>query len=78
MQDDPRKIDVVESISIAQYPEIRDWCKELGCTEIELAEAVGVVGHSAAKVRTFLARGPQSRMVDPPFAWGKAVSRGGP
>ena len=52
MQDDPRKIDVAGLISIAQYPEIRDWCKELGCTEVELAEAVAVVGYSAEKVRS--------------------------
>jgi hypothetical protein len=61
MQDDPTKIDVAGLISIAQYPEIRDWCKELGCTEVELAEAVAVVGYSAEKVRAFLAaRGPKS------------------
>ena len=43
------------SISIAQYPEIRDWCSHFGCTGIELAEAIAVVGYSPDLVRVFLA-----------------------
>lgn len=45
MQDDPSKIDFKDQISIAQYPDIRKWCRHLGCTEIELAEAIAVVGY---------------------------------
>ena len=55
MQDDPTNIDLKGLISIAQYPEIRDWCSHLGCTEIELAEAIAVVGYSPDLVRVFLA-----------------------
>ena len=55
MQDDPANIDLQGLISIAQYPDIRDWCSHLGCTEIELAEAIAVVGYSPDLVRIFLA-----------------------
>ena len=62
MQDDPANIDLQGLISIAQYPDIRDWCSHLGCTEIELAEAIAVVGYSPDLVRTFLAeRVPKPR-----------------
>ena len=56
MQGDPSTIDPQGSISIAQYPEIRDWCVNLGCTEIELAEAIALVGNSPNEVRMFLAK----------------------
>ena len=56
MQDDSTNIDPKGLISIAQYPEIREWCVQLGCTEIELAEAIAVVGYSPLLVREFLAR----------------------
>jgi hypothetical protein len=56
MQDDPMKIDDKRLISIAQYAEIRDWCTQLGCTEIELAEAIAIVGFSPDLVRGFLER----------------------
>jgi hypothetical protein len=55
MQDDPSKIDPQGQISIAQYPDIREWCSHLGCTEIELAEAIAVVGYCPERVRAFLA-----------------------
>jgi hypothetical protein len=56
MQDDPSNLEVEGLISIAQYPEIRDWCSHLGCTEVELAEAIAVVGYSPNLVRLFLAK----------------------
>ena len=46
MQDDPSNLELEGLISIAQYPDIRDWCSHLGCTEVELAEAIAVVGYS--------------------------------
>ena len=55
MQDDPANIDLNGLISIAQYPDIRDWCSHLRCTEIELAEAIAIVGYSPVLVRAFLA-----------------------
>lgn len=55
MQDDPANIDLQGLISIAQYTDIRDWCSHLGCTEIELAEAIAVVGYRPDLVRGFLA-----------------------
>lgn len=55
MHDQPTNIDLQGLISIAQYPDIRDWCRHLGCTEIELAEAIAVVGYSPNLVRGFLA-----------------------
>ena len=55
MQDDPANIDLKGLISIAQYPDIRDWCSHLRCTEIELAEAIAIVGYSPELVRAFLA-----------------------
>jgi hypothetical protein len=56
MQGDPTTPDPKGSISIEQYPEIRDWCTRLGCTEIELAEAIALVGYSPDVVRVFLAK----------------------
>jgi hypothetical protein len=55
MQDDCSNIDLNGQISLAQYPDIREWCSHLGCTEIELAEAIAVVGYSPDLVRVFLA-----------------------
>jgi len=43
--------------SLSGYPAITDWCKALGCSEVELAEAVGVVGYSASRVREYLKKG---------------------
>jgi len=61
MQGDPPNIDCKGLISIAQYPDIREWCSHLGCTEIELAEAIAVVGYSPDLVREFLAeKAPKS------------------
>ena len=61
MHDDPPTIDCKGLISIAQYPDIREWCTHLGCTEIELAEAIAVVGYSPDLVREFLAeKAPRS------------------
>jgi hypothetical protein len=42
MHDDPTT-DFNGLISIAHYPEIRDWCIRFGCTEIQLAEAIATV-----------------------------------
>jgi hypothetical protein len=55
MQDDRTNIDFSSQISLAQYPDIREWCSHLGCTEIELAEAIAVVGYSPELVRGYLA-----------------------
>jgi len=49
-----------QRISLSGYPAITDWCKALGCSEVELAEAVGVVGDSAARVREYLTKRPGS------------------
>jgi len=46
-----------QRISLSGYPAITDWCKALGCSEVELAEAVGVVGYSASRVREYLKKG---------------------
>jgi len=56
VQDDPSNIDHLGLISIAEYPVIREWCIRLGCTEVELAEAIAVVGYSPDLVREFLAQ----------------------
>ena len=56
MDEDPTNIDLNGLISIAQYPDIRQWCSHLGCSEIELAEAIAVVGYVPDQVRTFLAQ----------------------
>ena len=56
MHDDQTNIDPSGLISIAQYPDIREWCAHLGCTEIQLAEAIAVVGYSPGRVREFLAQ----------------------
>jgi uncharacterized protein DUF3606 len=55
MQPDPSRIDLDGLISIAQYQEIREWCAHLGCTEVELAEAIATVGYAPDRVRAFLA-----------------------
>ena len=55
MHGDPSSVDVAGLISIAQYADIRDWCVHFGCTEVELAEAIALVGYSPELVRAFLA-----------------------
>ena len=61
MQDDSTNIDLNGEISLAQYPDIREWCSHFGCTEIQLAEAIAVVGYSPDLVREFLAeKAPKS------------------
>jgi uncharacterized protein DUF3606 len=55
MQGDPPAVEPTGSISVASYGEIRDWCTRLGCTEVELAEAIALVGYSPELVRAFLA-----------------------
>jgi uncharacterized protein DUF3606 len=46
-------------ISVTRWEDIRAWCERLGCTAAELGNAVGQVGHSAERVRAFLARGTE-------------------
>ena len=41
-------------IAMTEPYEVRDWCKSLGCTEVELRKAVTAVGNSAEKVREWL------------------------
>jgi hypothetical protein len=60
MQGDPT-VDSSVSISIALYAEIREWCTRLGCTEVELAEAIALVGDSPELVRAFLADAARRR-----------------
>jgi hypothetical protein len=55
-----------QRISLSGYPVIADWCKALGCSEVELAEAIGVVGDSAAQVRKYLAKRPGGSGRSPP------------
>jgi len=56
MQDrTPKEPDGLISIS---YPEITQWCARLGCTEVQLAEAIGAVGYSSARVTDYLRRQP--------------------
>ena len=67
MQDLPEKTHPdSEQISLAGYPVIADWCKALGCSEVELAEAVGAVGYSAAEVRQYLTGRPRAAGRSPP------------
>lgn len=53
MQDDPR-INLTGSIAIGNYGQIKHWCAQLGCTEVELAEAIAAVGYAEEAVREFL------------------------
>jgi hypothetical protein len=55
MQDQPKPVDIdLGRISLSRYPEINAWCVALGCSEVQLAEAIAVVGYSAASVREYL------------------------
>ena len=49
LQDSVRVIDLNDSAQIAQ------WCRDLGCTEIELREAVRMVGPSRMSVQQWIA-----------------------
>jgi hypothetical protein len=42
-------------ISLNEPYEVRDWTNSLAVTEFELREAIEAVGHSADKVREYLA-----------------------
>jgi len=57
MADDPTKRGTPDNdlISLKEAYEVRDWCKALNCTETQLRAAVAAVGHSAVKVRAYLA-----------------------
>ena len=44
-----------KEISLDEEYEVRDWTRSLGVTKEELAEAVAKVGHSADRVREYLA-----------------------
>lgn len=43
-----------ERIELTTPGEIRAWSAALGCSTVELQAAVGVVGHSTARVRDYL------------------------
>jgi hypothetical protein len=43
-----------ERVSVAEAWEVRYWCKQFGCTERQLREAVSTVGDAGAKVRVYL------------------------
>ena len=47
---DPGRVNAMDPI------ELRYWCKELGCTESELAVAIGEVGEHVAEIRELLAK----------------------
>ena len=44
-------------ISISRGEEIRYWCSRLGCTAVQLGNAIGQVGYSAERVRALLEAG---------------------
>jgi hypothetical protein len=46
---DPGRVDTVDPV------ELRYWCRELHCTEIELMQAVSEVGEHVAALREHLA-----------------------
>ena len=52
---DPGRVNAVDPI------EAKFWCKELKCTEDELAKAVAKVGEHVAEVRQFLASSDRAR-----------------
>ncbi len=54
MQEEPPTSDVSGTISIGTYEEIKAWCTKLGCTEVELAEAIATAGYSSESVRVLL------------------------
>ncbi|HEY4240138.1 MAG TPA: DUF3606 domain-containing protein [Kofleriaceae bacterium] len=43
-------------ISLTEKYEVNWWCEELNCTKAQLEAAVAQVGHSAKKVREYLAK----------------------
>lgn len=44
----------LDAVSQNEDYEVRDWCRILDCTPVELSEAVAAVGSSAQAVRRFL------------------------
>ena len=52
---DPGRVNTVDPV------EVKYWCKELKCTEDQLAEAVAKVGEHVAEVRQFLASSDRPR-----------------
>jgi hypothetical protein len=52
-------------ISLSGYPVISSWCRSLGCSEVQLAEAIAAVGYSASEVRAYLKKGPEVKPVRP-------------
>ena len=58
MQDQQKGVDIdLTEISLAGYPEISDGCIALGCSEVQLAEAIAVVGYLPGEVRDYLTNG---------------------
>ncbi|HUP92653.1 MAG TPA: DUF3606 domain-containing protein [Solimonas sp.] len=45
-------------VSVGQGEEFRGWCRNLGCSEKELREALSAVGRSAESVSEYLLREP--------------------
>jgi hypothetical protein len=52
----------LEDISLPDYSAIERWCAALGCSEAQLAEAIGAVGHSSERVEAYLARRSEQRL----------------
>jgi len=48
--------DKVESIDVNNPIDLRYWCSQLGCSELQLRVAVRRAGTSPEKVRSYLAR----------------------
>jgi len=52
---DPGRVNAIDPF------ELRYWCRELKCTEIELTEAIARVGEHVAEVREVLGSLPRQR-----------------
>ncbi len=51
-----RKPQDAGKVNVNEDWEVRYWCKEFGCTEKQLRDAVRAVGVSAAAVRKYLGK----------------------
>ena len=61
-------------ISIDSSDEIKRWCQTLGCSEVELAEAIALCGYGLDSVSAFLAK--TSPGGSPPEPWRFGEHRG--
>lgn len=58
MSDDlsKRRPQDASKVNVHEDWEVRYWCKEFGCTEAQLKDAVKAVGVSAAAVKRYLGK----------------------